>query len=611
MSRPPLLVLVLPALLALAAGLLWPGPRQSLDDLLLDRLQLARAGTQSPDPRIVLVDIDEESLKRMAPIVGQWPWPRAVHGQLLESLLPTAPRAVVFDLLFSEPDLYRPDSDLYFNEMLAGSDRVYLPLARRPAANDANGVALAAHREALGLLPGPGAAADARADLQLPVAVDPAAWRLGSINMDPDPDGVSRRYPVHLSLHGWRLPSLPARVSADLGATPPAQPAVYLNWQSRQPVPYPVHYYSDLLATIGGEGALPAELFRDRIVIIGASATGLHDRRLTPVAAEQPATAILATALDNLLNDEWLREVHPALSAAGGAVLVLLLAAGLRRHLHPLLLLGGLGLASAAAVAASHGLLALHYRLGVVYPLSVGWAVLAGGTLINFLEERRRRQRAQSAFGRFLDPRVVRDLVEAGASPDSLRGQSREISILFSDIRGFTTLSETQPAESVVALLNEYFRRQVEVIFRHGGTLDKFIGDAIMAFWGAPATDSHHAERAVAAALEMAEVVDGFRRQLGGDPGLADFDIGIGIHTGTAVVGFIGSEQRQDYTAIGDAVNLASRIEGLTKGRARILVSEATRDACASQFQFIDHGTTQVKGRAQGVRVFEPRRPTT
>jgi adenylate cyclase len=178
--------------------------------------------------------------------------------------------------------------------------------------------------------------------------------------------------------------------------------------------------------------------------------------------------------------------------------------------------------------------------------------------------------------------------------------------LLFSDIRGFTTLSETRSPQEVVELLNRYFTRQVEVIVRNGGALDKFIGDAIMAIWGAPVDDARHAEHAVRCALEMSDALDEFRQELG-ELGTA-FDIGIGIHSGPAVVGLIGSEQRREYTAIGDTVNLASRIEGLTKGVARVLVSEDTMRLCADAFDFVPRGLYKVKGRTQEVALFEPRR---
>ena len=180
--------------------------------------------------------------------------------------------------------------------------------------------------------------------------------------------------------------------------------------------------------------------------------------------------------------------------------------------------------------------------------------------------------------------------------------------MLFSDIRGFTTLSESRTPQQVVELLNGYFGRQVEVIFRRNGALDKFIGDAIMAIWGAPLDDPKHAENAIQCALEMADTLQAFKQDLGDLS--ADFDVGIGIHSGPAVVGLIGSEQRREYTAIGDTVNLASRIEGLTKGVARILVSEDTMKLCPDAFDFVPRGLYKVKGRSQDVQLFEPKRKT-
>jgi adenylate cyclase len=240
----------------------------------------------------------------------------------------------------------------------------------------------------------------------------------------------------------------------------------------------------------------------------------------------------------------------------------------------------------------------------VFAPLAFGWTFYLTASAVAYLNERTQRLRTSVMFKRFLDPRVVADLIERGDIDHKASAVSREVTVMFSDIRGFTALSELAPAEDVVKMLNTYFSNQVEVIFRHGGTLDKFIGDAIMAFWGAPVSHADHARLAVAAAIDMSTALMEMRFNLGtlGE----NLEIGIGIHTGRAVVGFIGSNDRLDYTAIGDTVNLASRIEGMTKGIGRILVSEATRDAVGDLYNWRDCGSHHVKGREMPVRLFEP-----
>jgi adenylate cyclase len=240
--------------------------------------------------------------------------------------------------------------------------------------------------------------------------------------------------------------------------------------------------------------------------------------------------------------------------------------------------------------------------VALLTPLLFGWGFYFAAALSEYMREKKSREQTVRMFNRFLDPRVVESLVAHGETPQSLSGQARDITVLFSDIRGFTTMSESHTPEQIVALLNRYFSLQVEVIFRHGGTLDKFIGDAIMAFWGAPQDDPQHAAHAVAAAIEMEQCLLKFKQELG-DEG-KDFDVGIGIHSGKAVVGFIGSDERLDYTAIGDTVNLSSRIEGLTKGVARILVSSDTVAQCQGAFDFVPTGSYKVKGRLQEVELF-------
>ena len=611
MKAPRKLLLALPFLLAALVEPLWPQLLDPFANRVADHLVRLHAARHPADEAIVIVDIDEASLARMADEAGRWPWPRSVHGELVEALARQRPRAIVFDIQFIDRDRYRPDADAYFNEALRAHPGVYLPLHYLADGADETVPTLDQIAAALGQpldalaahlgFEAVGGDGGARFKLLLPGAVEPDLWRLGAINYLEDPDGIGRSYHLHLERQGWRLRSLPARLVEELGGTLPPGDRVRLQWlrggtRAFAHVPF---------AEVDRDGDGPVDgPFTGKIVIVGSTATGLHDLRHTPVAGLHPAVEILATAIDNLKNG---RHVNPAPAATAplAAVVLILLMVGLtRRGSTPLRSTGlALGL-SALAYGSAHAALLAQWLLPLARPLLFTWGFVVVASLDDYLLERRRRQQTAAAFSRFLDPRVVAQLVDDGATRQTLDGRAHEITVLFSDIRGFTTLSERHEPAVIVGLLNDYFSRQVEVIFRHGGTLDKFIGDAIMAFWGAPTPDPDQAAHAIAAALEMIDELERFKREIGelGE----GFDIGIGLHTGPAIVGFIGSEQRQDYTAIGDTVNLASRIEGLTKEHGRVLVSAATRARGGDAFDFAHSGSYKVKGRSAEVDLYVP-----
>jgi adenylate cyclase len=289
--------------------------------------------------------------------------------------------------------------------------------------------------------------------------------------------------------------------------------------------------------------------------------------------------------------------------AALGVTLIFLLYVVFHRGLDARITGGALALVTAGVLAGSYFAVGRLLLVPVLTPLAAAWTFYAAAGLSEYLRARREKQAAMVQFSRFTNPHVARQLVERGG----IETGRREVTLLFSDIRGFTTLSETRKPEEVIDLLNRYFSLQVDVVFNHGGSLDKFIGDCIMAIWGAPLDDPEHARHAVACALDMADTLQAFKRELGA--GNSDFDVGIGLHSGPAVVGLMGSMKRLEYTAIGDTVNLASRIEGLTKdAKRRILVSRDTAERCGDAFDFVSCGTFPVKGRAQPVELLEPRR---
>lgn len=579
-------------------------------------VKLAVHALQSePDRDIVIVDIDEHSLAEMSVSVGRWPWPRSLHAELVEGIERQRPRAIVFDILFSDPDFTRPEGDQYLADVILATDNTYFPMLLLDAQSAAKGIRLSQFGSMLGITPGPRAEPSARVSLVLPLPALLETGRLGVHNAVADKDGVVRRYPIYHDTQGWRIPSLPARVAAGMGFQLPLENEIVLNWHGRA-LSFSRVSYADVYADFQRRQPLrPGNEFTGKIVIIGATATGLHDIRATPIDGFYPGVEILATAIDNLKNGNPLRHLPDWVPTLISMLLLAALGLVFAGHRNVSRIGAVLGVVTGGLIVASSAALYWRYLLPVLPSLIFAWTFYVVAALMEYLREHREREVAVATFGRFLDPRVVKSLVERGETAQSMSGKSGEISVLFSDIRGFTTLSESSTAEQVVELLNSYFTVQEGAIFAQQGTLDKYIGDAIMAFWGAPEIQPDHALRAVAAALDMSVRLERFREQSGALG--SQLEIGIGVHSGPAVVGFIGSENRQDYTAIGDTVNLASRIETETKNICRVLVSEDTRRLCEQQagsagcpYLFIDRGSFQVKGRMQPVHLFEPREKT-
>jgi len=572
-----------------------------LENQLLDRFVRGQAARLAPDPDIVLVSIDEKSLATMDEKfgAGRFPWPRVVYVPLIDGIAAQRPRAIVFDINFSDPDRVRPESDQEFVKAASRHEHIFYPMV---LLDSRDGPSAAEVAPLLGLVRRPGADPEARIPVLPPLVLPPRLWRTGTNNFLVDPDGVGRRYYLRHRIGGWDLPSLPARIALDLGYPLPDADDMVLAWRGSADG-LPRVSFSDLYEDFErSQRKRPANELSGKIVVISADAAGLGDRRLTPLSSTHPGAEILGTAIENLKNRRFMRTASPAWAAGLGLVLLFSLWISFAKGLDARLIGGSLAALTGLLLYSMWWHAGRLLLLPFLAPLVAAWAFYLAAAFAEYLRERRQRQAAVAMFSRFVNPHVVTQLLDQG-----VKTARREVTLLFSDIRGFTTLSETRTPEQVVELINRYFSLQVDVIWRHGGTLDKYIGDCIMAMWGAPLDDPQHAASAVACALDMADALQAFKRELGAED-LA-FDVGIGLHSGPAVVGLIGSEKRREYTAIGDTVNLASRIEGLTKdAKRRILVSRDTMERCGARFEFVSCGTFPVKGRAQPVELFEPKR---
>lgn len=352
--------------------------------------------------------------------------------------------------------------------------------------------------------------------------------------------------------------------------------------------------------------SVPREVLEDKIVFIGAVATGIFDLRVTPLDSACPGVEIHANIVDNILRGDFIQ--RPGWAATVDLLVILLGGAALGLvypRLRPLIgalimmliFLAHLGLNTKVLWESG-------FWLNAIYPSILIVASYLGVSTYGFIREEKEKRKIKGAFQVYVPPEVVHEIIR---NPKTLRlgGEQRVLTVLFSDIRGFTSISETMEPEGLVKLLNEYLTEMTQVVFNHEGTLDKYIGDAIMAIYGAPIFREDHPVRACRTALEMLEVMNGLREKWK-TMGLPPLDIGIGINTGEMIVGNMGSTKRFDYTVMGDHVNLASRLEGLNKQYGtRIILSEFTWREVKNDFLFRELDLVRVKGKKRPVRIYE------
>lgn len=595
----------------------------------------------------VIVDIDESSLDRF----GQWPWPRYRIALLIEKIRRLGALAVGLDVLFAEPDRTSPN---VLQEELKGLnvniEFVNLPpalrdndqvlaniLAKGPFVLGYNflfegekrsGNTCALHPLNIVILkapntppetPFPYKATDVVCNLE---SLSKAAPASGFITTGADPDSILRRTPLLMGFDGKIYPSL--SLATLIQATQTKQINLKLGPYGAEsmrigPTVIPLDAKGGLLVHYRGkhntftyisagdilQDRLPKTALKGKIAFVGTSASGLKDIRATPFDQSFPGVEIHATVVDNILKQDFLSRPHWAkglemlLVIACGVVSTLLLAwthAGLSLVA---LCLGALGLWQGAVWSLD----AKGFYISPLLPmvsLGCNFSVL---TLLKYWREESEKKFFHSAFSRYVSKSVM-DQIVTSRDKLSLTGEEKNVTILFSDIRDFTSISEKLSSQQVSELLGAYFTPMTHQIIEHKGTLDKFIGDAIMAFWNAPLDISNHQRRAIQAALDMFTTLDrlnnDFRDQFG-----FEIRIGIGLHYGGVRVGNMGSQDLFDYTIVGDSVNLASRLEGLTKVYGlELLVSEAVKQACEGDFRFLEIDKVTVKGKTRPVTLF-------
>jgi adenylate cyclase len=539
---------------ALLGSLVLLGHHQGILDVAelksLDLRFKARGPISSRLP-IVLISIDQDSFDEFD---LPWPWPRTLHADLIRKLAGSHPRMIALDVLFTEPKADRREDQ-----------------ALADAVKDAGNVILPAEYTEVPSAFGP------RTKVNLPIPIlREHALGVGLVNLITDKDGVVRRAPLAMPFQDQWFPSFAYQISRRAAGENPSTveslPApVIINFRGPRGN-YPVVPYYRVF-----RGEIDASFFRDRIVLIGAFAPSLHDVYPTPYSASLPTAGveIQANLVETLVAADSIAPVARWLHAA-----LFIVACGMT--LSTALLFKPLrGFVIVLALVSIHGLLAFylfaqHHLWLPVVPAFLAVSLTYGGlTLENYIREQKDRIRIRAMFDKYVSPDVVEEIM-ANREGLELGGRRRHITVLFADIRGFTALSERIEPEAVVSLLSDYLGRVTRIVFKHGGTVDKFIGDAVMVIFGVPRAHEDDAARAVRTGIEIIQLMESLApvwTQAVGRP----LKVGIGINTGDAVVGSIGSEIRYDYTAIGDTVNLASRLEALTKDFAvPMLLSEFT-----------------------------------
>jgi adenylate cyclase len=608
------------------------------------RMRLTARPTE-PSADIVIVGMNDDSIRRLEPVVGRWPWPRLVHATVIDFLARGPARVIVYDGLFTERDNRRFDvageewtgaeSDLALAESVQKAGTVVLGAdARDEGLEDAS-------KQMLVPLDGIPALDTGRAANECveprPILLPPyeelakVARGIGHTFTILDANGPVRRSVPFVRVGAFDVPSLSVAAAAMLGAEGPHGEATFIEQVPtpdghlvascraliayRGPPQMPGRpdtfrhfsfydlFYSEQQMLEGQTPVVDPGIFRDRIVVIGATASGTFDALPTPWGLLGPGAEIHANIIDALLRD---RRIIPLDRwRAIGLAFVLALIVGASAAAGSAWVTGIVAsLMGTAATAASVYTFSIGVWIPLVAPLlAIALTFVGQLAWVYFVEGREKRQ-VKRLFSRYVPKDVYEQLL---ADPDraALGGKRRTMTVLFSDVRGFTAMSEKASPEEVVGQLNEYFSRMVEVLFVHHGTLDKFVGDMVMGLFGAPLDDPDHAEHAVQAALAMSRALDGLNLQWSAT-GRPLLDIGIGISTGEMVAGNIGSSAIMSYTVIGDAVNLGARLESLNKDYGtRVIISEATRAALKGQYDIRPLGEVLVKGKSRPVQIYE------
>jgi len=629
------LAVALSAALGLALQFTWPG--EWLENGAFDRRARWTARPEKADSRIVIIDIDNASFDELQDKLGRWPWPRQVWTEIVRYVSKGQPSAIVFDAAFTGEQKEAPAMDDDFARVLQSSGKTVLGFSflsarlqgeERTARQDASVFAAQGTRLGSELESG-------QSTPNLPLEkLAHASAGLGLINSTPDEGGLIRREPVYFLYQGRAYPTLAAR-AVEI-ATPQNKEGwvaqkhwhgtpslvrggksipvdsvgrVLMFWRGKSLETYERIPLWKLICSIypgqcpNVDRRYPAEYFHGKIVLVGASAAGSYEPRPTPLDPQPPGFIAHATLMDNLLNGEAMREAPVWVTCT----LIVLMAAlgGIVQWKQPSFRVGAFIFSGAMVlfITVNVGLFGMsHFVLPLIIPCITLAASYSGASTARYVTTGRELRQTRGVLERYVAPQLVKYVM---ANIERLNGDKRELTILMSDVRNFTTMTEKSEPMELIALLDDYLAAMTEIIFKYNGIVDKFIGDGILAYWGAFTPDHNHAQEASQAALEMIEKVKELNTHWA-TQGKGPIAIGIGVNTGPVIFGNIGRGKKIEFTVIGDPVNLAARLESLNKEfHTSIIVSEETRNRLGKEAQVRALGGVKVKGKTVETTVYE------
>lgn len=605
-----------------------------------DTFQLIDPRVKTARP-VTIVDIDEPSLAKF----GQWPWPRTRIADMVASLTRLGAVVIAFDVIFSEPDRLNPDAaaDTFRNldeatrdklRALPSNDQVFADTMRRSRVVlgesglpyvvseldqtlPVTGLAMLGEDPQRFMFNFPGL-------LRNTPVLERAAGGRGLLTINPERDGIIRRVPMIMQAQGTTMPSLTFEIlrvvtgtdtifikSDKAGIKSIAVKGLEVPTDRNGQIwvhfaPYDPSLYVSAADVL--EGRVAPEKIARKLVLIGTSAVGLNDIKTTPISPTMPGVEIHAQVIEAALTKKLLSEPpFAALLEFGAALLLGILVIVFAPGFGPITLVAVGGLFATLLVGTSWYFYTQHRELiDFTYPLLSTTSIYLTLIFSSFVREQAQRRQIRSAFGQYLSPALVEQLAQ---SPEKLvlGGEEREMTIMFSDVRGFTTISESykHDPQGLTTLMNRFLTPLTNAILARKGTIDKYMGDAIMAFWNAPLDDKQHQLNACEAALDMLtriEELNEVRRleaKEGGHPYIP-INVGVGLNTGTCVVGNMGSDLRFDYSVLGDSVNLASRLEGQSKEYGfPIIVGSKTALAVKDKFAILELDFIMVKGKKE------------